>query len=53
MSFQTRGVVMSLDDRIEHVIYFKNHGPRAGTSLVHPHSQIIGLPVVPYNVRAR
>ncbi len=53
MAFQTRGVVMSLDDRIEHVIYFKNHGPRAGTSLLHPHSQIIGLPVVPYNVRAR
>ncbi|HRX02196.1 MAG TPA: galactose-1-phosphate uridylyltransferase [Anaerolineae bacterium] len=53
MAFQTRGVVMSLDDRIEHVIYFKNHGPRAGTSLLHPHSQIIGLPVVPYNVRGR
>ncbi len=53
MAFQMRGVVMSLDDRIEHVIYFKNHGPRAGTSLVHPHSQIIGLPVVPYDVRTR
>lgn len=53
MAFQTRGVTMSMDDRIEHVIYFKNHGPKAGTSLVHPHSQIIGLPVVPYDVRAR
>lgn len=52
-AFQMRGVAMSLDDRIEHVIYFKNHGPRAGTSLVHPHSQIIGLPVVPYDVRSR
>jgi UDPglucose--hexose-1-phosphate uridylyltransferase len=52
-AFQMRGVVMAMDDRIEHVIYFKNHGPRAGTSLVHPHSQIIGLPVVPYDVRAR
>ena len=52
-AFQMRGMVMALDDRIEHVIYFKNHGVRAGTSLLHPHSQIIGLPVVPYDVRAR
>ena len=53
MAFQMRGVAMSLDDRVEHVIYFKNHGVRAGTSLMHPHSQIIALPVVPYDVRAR
>ena len=53
MAFQMRGVVMALDDRIEHVIYFKNHGVRAGTSLLHPHSQIIGLPMVPYDVRTR
>ncbi|MCS6844873.1 MAG: DUF4931 domain-containing protein [Caldilineales bacterium] len=52
-AFQMRGIAMALDDRIEHVIYFKNHGLRAGTSLVHPHSQIIGLPVVPYDVRSR
>lgn len=52
-AFQMRGVVMALDERIEHVTYFKNHGPRAGTSLVHPHSQIIGLPMVPYDVRSR
>ena len=50
MAFQMRGVVMALDDRIEHVIYFKNHGVRAGTSLLHPHSQIIGLPMVPYEL---
>ncbi len=53
LAFQMRSVVMSLDDRIEHVIFFKNHGVRAGTSLIHPHSQIIGLPVVPYDVRMR
>ncbi|MBE2232433.1 MAG: DUF4931 domain-containing protein [Anaerolinea sp.] len=53
LAFQMRGVVMSLDDRIEHVIYFKNHGVRAGASLLHPHSQIIGLPVAPYDVRMR
>lgn len=38
---------------IEFVIPFKNHGEGAGTSLEHPHSQIIGLPVFPEQVRGR
>lgn len=29
------------------VIIFRNHGPHAGTSLVHPHSQLIMTAVVP------
>ncbi len=41
------------DPRIEHVILFKNHGESAGSSLSHPHSQIVGLPVVPGQVRVR
>jgi UDPglucose--hexose-1-phosphate uridylyltransferase len=41
------------DPRIAHVILFKNHGAGAGTSLVHPHSQIIGTPVISYQVRDR
>jgi UDPglucose--hexose-1-phosphate uridylyltransferase len=52
-TFQRRGFAMSQDHRVEHIIYFKNHGERAGASLQHPHSQIIGLPVVPNNVRRR
>ena len=31
----------------EQVILFKNHGCEAGTSLAHPHSQIVALPIVP------
>lgn len=38
---------------IESVILFRNHGTRAGASLVHPHSQIIALPVIPRDVIAR
>ena len=38
---------------IESVILFRNHGSRAGASLVHPHSQIIALPVIPRDVMAR
>jgi UDPglucose--hexose-1-phosphate uridylyltransferase len=49
----SRGWDMQEDSRIEQVIYFKNHGQRAGASLRHPHSQIIGLPVVPNDIRRR
>lgn len=41
------------DPRIESVILFKNHGRRAGTSLLHPHSQLAATPVVPNQVRIR
>ena len=34
-------------------IIFRNHGKRAGTSLIHPHSQIIVTAVVPHYVRWR
>jgi UDPglucose--hexose-1-phosphate uridylyltransferase len=33
-------------------VIFRNHGPMAGTSLIHPHSQIIVTPIVPRYVRA-
>ncbi len=52
-TFQQRGQTISQDPRIEHIIYFKNHGRRAGTSLEHPHTQLIALPIVPYNIRVR
>lgn len=38
------------DRRIRHVMFFKNHGAKAGASLSHSHSQIIALPVVPKHV---
>lgn len=52
-AFQTRGRTIREDKRIEQIIYFKNHGITAGASLVHPHMQLLGLPVVPYTIRAR
>ncbi len=52
-TFQRRGTEISKDHRIEHIIYFKNHGATAGASLLHPHSQIIALPVVPSSIRRR
>ncbi len=38
------------DPRIRHVIVFKNHGADAGASQQHPHSQIVGIPIVPGQV---
>lgn len=38
---------------IEHVVVFKNQGEAAGSSLEHPHSQIVGTPVVPGQLRHR
>lgn len=41
------------DARVKHVILYKNHGPEAGTSLEHPHSQVVGTPVLPGQVIQR
>lgn len=35
------------DPRIKYVMIFKNHGRNAGASLSHPHSQLVGMPMVP------
>jgi len=35
------------------IIIFRNYGLRAGTSLVHPHSQIIATGMVPHHIRWR
>jgi UDPglucose--hexose-1-phosphate uridylyltransferase len=35
------------------IIVFRNQGERAGTSLLHPHSQIIATPIVPEEIRRR
>ena len=38
---------------VKSVVIFKNHGPAAGTSLEHPHSQVIAIPIVPRHFRVR
>ena len=46
-----RYIDLMRDSRFRSVIVFKNHGDRAGTSLRHPHWQIIATPVVPRMLR--
>jgi len=51
--YKSRLAAFYEDTRVEHVILFKNHGEGAGTSLEHPHSQIVGTPVFPGQVMGR
>jgi UDPglucose--hexose-1-phosphate uridylyltransferase len=41
---------LSRDERFAYVMAFKNHGPSAGATLEHPHSQLIALPVIPKQI---
>ncbi len=43
----------SKDPRVEQITIFKNHGDAAGTSLEHPHSQMIATPVMTTQLRDR
>ncbi|MEW6482988.1 MAG: galactose-1-phosphate uridylyltransferase [bacterium] len=52
-SYKERNLEIAKDKRINLVIIFKNHGEAAGTSLEHPHSQLIATPVVPNHIRTR
>ncbi|MEW6042428.1 MAG: galactose-1-phosphate uridylyltransferase [Elusimicrobiota bacterium] len=51
--YKARYLMALADDRIELVIIFKNHGESAGTSIEHPHSQMIAMPIVPSHIRNR
>ncbi|GAB4155010.1 MAG: galactose-1-phosphate uridylyltransferase [Planctomycetaceae bacterium] len=50
---QRRFLDLLRDKRFQAVIIFKNHGEGAGTSLAHPHWQVIATPVVPRTLRLK
>jgi len=50
-AYRQRFIDISRDHENQLVIIFKNHGKRAGTSLDHPHSQIVATPFVPGYIR--
>jgi UDPglucose--hexose-1-phosphate uridylyltransferase len=41
------------DPRLGYILIFRNHGKVAGSSLTHPHSQIVATPVIPQKVWAK
>jgi UDPglucose--hexose-1-phosphate uridylyltransferase len=52
-AYKQRYYAITEDARIEHVTIFKNHGLAAGTSLEHPHSQLIATPIIPPDILHR
>ena len=49
-AFRDRCLDLKRDPRFQYLLIFKNYGAQAGASLEHPHSQLIGLPIVPSRV---
>ena len=52
-TYKQRYAAIQKDKGIEAIIIFKNHGVSAGTSLEHPHSQLVATPIVPPQIRGR
>ncbi|HEY5627541.1 MAG TPA: galactose-1-phosphate uridylyltransferase [Nitrospira sp.] len=52
-AYQARYRSLRDDPRIKYIIIFKNHGETAGTSLAHPHSQLVATPVPPMLLRRK
>jgi UDPglucose--hexose-1-phosphate uridylyltransferase len=52
-AYRDRYMALKQDPAIKIIIIFKNHGESAGTSLEHPHTQIVASPVVPPFIRRR
>jgi UDPglucose--hexose-1-phosphate uridylyltransferase len=50
-ALQQRYIDLMGDPRFQTIIIFKNHGLQAGTSLAHPHCQLIATAVVPHMLR--
>ncbi len=53
LAYRERYLALREDPRFKLIIIFKNHGSRAGTSLEHPHSQMVAMPIVPLTIRYR
>ncbi len=49
-AFKERMKALYKDEKVKYVQIFKNHGKEAGKSLVHSHSQLIAIPMIPKSV---
>ena len=50
-AYKLRYLSVAKEKQICFINLFRNHGVRAGTSLEHPHSQLIATPIIPPHVR--
>lgn len=53
VAYWQRYRMLHIDPRFKFIIIFKNYGLSAGTSLEHPHSQLVTTPIVPADIRIR
>ena len=53
LAYRDRFLTLRADRHIKLILIFKNHGEGAGTSLAHPHSQLVATPVVPAYLRRK
>jgi UDPglucose--hexose-1-phosphate uridylyltransferase len=53
IALRERYLALRGEPNVKVVIVFKNHGDQAGTSLLHPHWQIVATPIVPQSLRRR
>jgi UDPglucose--hexose-1-phosphate uridylyltransferase len=53
LTFKRRILDLKQDIRFRYIQVFKNHGVLTGSTISHPHSQIIALPIVPARVKER
>lgn len=51
--YKARHLEHQKNPNIKYIVIFKNYGARAGTSIEHPHSQVVAMPVVPTSVLNR
>lgn len=49
-AYRERALDLSKDIRFKYVLIFKNQGRAAGSSIEHPHSQIVATPTIPQQV---
>ena len=49
-AYRERYDAIAKHPEIKYIIIFRNHGRIAGSSLTHPHSQIVAMPVIPQKV---
>jgi len=49
--FAKRTEEISKDKKIDYILCFKNHGSKAGASIIHPHSQIFASAILPPEIQ--
>jgi UDPglucose--hexose-1-phosphate uridylyltransferase len=50
-AYRQRHLAFESGESLHHVLIFRNRGAEAGTSLLHPHSQLIATPVISHQIQ--